>query len=63
MKKLKSSLNTNSLQWKLLSRFFLILMLLLVIMEAYQYMTLKHVFLRILYQYYTIIKIVTSYGL
>lgn len=41
MKKLKSSLNTNSLQWKLLSRFFLILMLLLVIMEAYQYMTLK----------------------
>ena len=33
--------NTKSLQWKLLSRFFLILMLLLVIMETYQYMTLK----------------------
>lgn len=33
--------NTRSLQWKLLSRFFLILMLLLAIMETYQYMTLK----------------------
>jgi Signal transduction histidine kinase len=41
MKKLKNLLNTGSLQWKLLSRFFLILMLLLLIMEAYQYVTLK----------------------
>ncbi|MDP4143353.1 MAG: HAMP domain-containing sensor histidine kinase [Bacillota bacterium] len=32
---------TKSLQWKLLSRFFLILMLLLLIMEAYQYMSMK----------------------
>lgn len=42
MKKLKILPNTKSLQWKLLSRFFLILMVLLLIMETYQYSTLSH---------------------
>ena len=33
--------NTKSLRWKLLSRFLLILMFLLLVMEMYQYVTLK----------------------
>lgn len=41
MKRLKNLPNTKSLQWKLLSRFLLILMLLLLIMESYQYVTMK----------------------
>lgn len=41
MKKFKNLLNTKSLQWKLLSRFFLMLMVLLLIMETYQYLTMK----------------------
>lgn len=41
MKKLKNLLKTNSLRWQLLSRFFLILILLLVIIEVLQYVTMK----------------------
>lgn len=42
MKKPGNLINTRSLQWKLLSRFFLMLMLLLLIVETYQYVTLRH---------------------
>lgn len=41
MKSKFNMIKTQSLQWKLLSRFFLILMFLLLIMESYQYITMK----------------------
>ncbi|WP_010237499.1 sensor histidine kinase [Clostridium arbusti] len=41
MKKLRNILKTNSLKWQLLSRFFLILILLLVIIGVLQYVTMK----------------------
>lgn len=41
MKRLKNILETNSLKWQLLSRFFLILILLLIIIGILQYVTMK----------------------
>ena len=41
MKKIKSFIKGKSLRWKLISRFLVILILLLIIMEVFQYYTLK----------------------